>query len=110
MDGLPGRAVVESAGGEAGAHPGHATDPRPQLRPRLLIRHPRPSPSGSQIPAPSTRSGCVSDSTASSSARDWPRHHLLGRQEGLFQPKADVSHEMVSETFEKHTTVSNDFR
>ena len=38
-----GRAAVETAGGEAGAHPGrHAADPRPQLRPRLLIRHPRP--------------------------------------------------------------------
>ena len=38
-----GRAAVESAGGEAGAHPGrHAADPRLQLRPRLLIRHPRP--------------------------------------------------------------------
>ena len=37
-----GRAAVETAGGEAGAHPGHAADPRPQLRPRLLIHHPRP--------------------------------------------------------------------
>ena len=37
-----GRAAVETASGEAGAHPGHAADPRPQLRPRLLIRHPRP--------------------------------------------------------------------
>ena len=37
-----GRAAVETAGGEAGAHPEHAADPRLQLRPRLLIRHPRP--------------------------------------------------------------------
>ena len=41
--GLPGRALVESAGGEAGAHPGrHAADPRLQLHPRLLIHQPRP--------------------------------------------------------------------
>ena len=38
-----GRAAVESAGGEAGAHPGrHAADPRLQLHPRLLIHQPRP--------------------------------------------------------------------
>ena len=35
-------AAVETAGGEAGSYPGQAADPRPQLRPRLLIHHPRP--------------------------------------------------------------------
>ena len=57
--GTAGRA----ASGEAGAHPGQPADPRPQLHPLLLIRHPR-----HLDPRRSTRSGCGLDSTAFSSS------------------------------------------